>query len=650
MKKILAFLLVLAMVLPTCAFAQGEITAEQAAALSKWADDLYEPETSITYAATIAWPTDAAAVETADKAVRPNTMFVTIDKDLKVYAMSGEELSDNLGAYLAEVKDTTLAALYINDQETADAFGAFAAQYAVADVLIVAKPENAQFIKTICDANVGILGIIDWTDAALTTERADLVKIVQQTNAAHAKIAIIPESIATYDAVEYLRGMLTTVWAKTSADAKAIYTQITNGVNGIVCSDYEAVAAAISSVNDVTTLMRHVYITGHRGMPGTGYIENTIRSGRGAIDAGANVIECDIGISADGVLFVLHDDTTTRLFNRPEGEWAESLTIAELTSFVFDVTDDTKENAPYSVLNANNTNRTTAGREDYVLDYDPAVDRIPTLEEYWTELDDEDVIHFIEIKSYQPAIVEPLKKLAKEMGMEDRMCVITFNDGINHWGDGSVNPEQDVMKEMFLAWPEMSLGYLGGGSYNWGDLDAVEAEKGIGAAVGQLYSYLQPYNSTCNDWNSMAYRRVIFAARHRGLTAWHWTYNTEDQFADHYLNGGTYSMTTNFANWATNWAVKVEAEDQTLANGDALVAKVIAQSGAELEGAGKLSLVPISGVAVTLEDGKLVASEAGEAVVMVRLDAKLDVNGVDVSARTATEYAIYSNPITITVK
>ena len=650
MKKLLAFLLVLAMVLPTCAFAQTELSAEQAAALAKWADDLYEPETSITQAATIVWPADAAAVETADKAVRPNTMLVKIDKDLKVYAMDGTQIAEDLGVYLAEVKDTTLAGLYIEDQETADAFAAFAAKYAVADVLIAAKPENAAFIKAICDANAGILGIIDWSEAALTTERADLVKIVQQTNAAHAKIAIIPESIATYDAVEYLRGMLTTVWAKTSADSKAIFTQLTNGVNGIVCADYEAVAAAISSVNDVTTLMRHVYITGHRGMPGTGYIENTIRSGRGAIDAGANVIECDIGLSSDGVLFVLHDDTTTRLFNRPEGEWAESLTIAELTSFVFDMTDDTKENAPNSVLNANNTNRTTKGREDYVLDYDPAVDRIPTLEEYWKELDDENVIHFIEIKSYQPAIVEPLKKLAKEMGLEDRMCVITFNDGIDHWGDGSKDESKDVMQAMFEQWPEMSLGYLGMSYYNWGKLDEVEAANGIGAAVGQLYSFLQPYNATYNDYNTGSYRNVVAAARHRGLTAWHWTYNSEDVFADHYLNGGTYSMTTNFANWASNWAIKVEAADQELANGDPVAYKVISQIGEELADAGKISLVPISGVAVSIEDGKLVAQEAGEAVVMVRLDAKLDVNGVDVSAMTATDYAIYSAPITITVK
>lgn len=132
MKKLLAFLLVLAMVLPTCAFAQ-ELTAEQAAVLSKWADNLYEPETSITQAATIVWPADATAVETADKAVRPNTMLVKIDKDLKVFAMDGTQIAEDLGVYLAEVKDTTLAGLYIEDQETADAFSAFAAKYAVAD-------------------------------------------------------------------------------------------------------------------------------------------------------------------------------------------------------------------------------------------------------------------------------------------------------------------------------------------------------------------------------------------------------------------------------------------------------------------------------------------------------------------------------------
>ena len=50
----------------------------------------------------------------------------------------------------------------------------------------------------------------------------------------------------------------------------------------------------------------------------------------------------------------------------------------------------------------------------------------------------------------------------------------------------------------------------------------------------------------------MMFRNVIFAARHRGLTSWAWTYNTEELFAQDYLFGGTYSMTTNFSTWATN--------------------------------------------------------------------------------------------------
>jgi len=446
-----------------------------------------------------------------------------------------------------------------------------------------------------------------------------------------------------------MRGMLLTVWAETSADTTAIYTQITNGVNGIVCEDYAAVAEAISSFNDVTTLVRHVFITGHRGLPSE-YVENTIRSERAAIDAGANVIECDISMSSDGELFVLHDDDAKRLFNRPDVTNVEDLTIAELQAMPYDMTDASAEEAPNSVLNANNTNRTTERRENTVLNYDPEADHIPTLREYLEALGDDDIVQFIEIKSYNPDIVTPFKALVEELDMTDRVCVITFNDGVNHWGDGSKDEAHDVMARMAEEWPEMSLGYLGCGEYNWGDLNAVEEEQGIGAAVGQLYSYLQPYNSTCNDYNAMMFRNVIFAARHRGLTSWAWTYNTEELFAQDYLFGGTYSMTTNFSTWATNLPVRVVAEDMTVSNGDAFACTVLAQNDEVLSGC-KLSLVSISGVPVSLdENGNIVATEAGEAVVMVRLDNTLDINGWDLSSLSSTDYAIYSTPITITVK
>lgn len=671
MKKALALLLALVMVFALCACGNSTapaadpteapaeatpeateapvVSEETAAVLSKWTDDLYEPETSITYSATIVWPADASAVETAAKDVRPNTMIVAVDENLTVSTLDGEVLSENLAEYLASVKPTTLPALYIRDDAAAAAVNAFAAEYSLADTFVVADYEHTQYVKDICDANVGVLGIIDWREAKLSTERSDLLTVIQNTNASHAKIAIIPEEIATLDAVEYMRGMLLTVWAETSADTTAIYTQITNGVNGIVCEDYAAVAEAISSFNDVTTLVRHVLITGHRGLPSE-YVENTIRSERAAIDAGANVIECDISMSSDGELFVLHDDDAKRLFNRPDVTNVEDLTIAELQAMPYDMTDASAEEAPNSVLNANNTNRTTERRENTVLNYDPEADHIPTLREYLEALGDDDIVQFIEIKSYNPDIVTPFKALVEELDMTDRVCVITFNDGVDHWGDGSKDEAHDVMARMAEEWPEMSLGYLGCGEYNWGDLNAVEEEQGIGAAVGQLYSYLQPYNSTCNDYNAMMFRNVIFAARHRGLTSWAWTYNTEELFAQDYLFGGTYSMTTNFSTWATNLPVRVVAEDMTVSNGDAFACTVLAQNDEVLSGC-KLSLVSISGVPVSLdENGNIVATEAGEAVVMVRLDNTLDINGWDLSSLSSTDYAIYSTPITITVK
>ncbi len=671
MKKALALLLALVMVFALCACGNSAapaadpteapaeatpeaseapvVSEETAAVLSKWTDDLYEPETSITYSATIVWPADASAVETAAKDVRPNTMIVAVDENLTVSTLDGEVLSENLAEYLASVKPTTLPALYIRDDATAAAVNAFAAEYSLADTFVVADYEHTQYVKDICDANVGVLGIIDWREAKLSTERSDLLTVIQNTNASHAKIAIIPEEIATLDAVDYMRGMLLTVWAETSADPTAIYTQITNGINGIVCEDYAAVAEAISSFNDVTTLVRHVFITGHRGLPSE-YVENTIRSERAAINAGANVIECDISMSSDGELFVLHDDDAKRLFNRPDVTNVEDLTIAELQAMPYDMTDASKEDAPNSVLNANNTNRTTERRENTVINYDPNEDHIPTLREYLEALGDEDITQFIEIKSYNPDIVTPFKALIEELGMTDRVCVITFNDGVSHWGDGSKDEAHDVMARMAEEWPEMSLGYLGCGEYYWGDLNAVEEEQGIGAAVGQLYSYLQPYNSTCNDYNAMMFRNVIFAARHRGLTSWAWTYNTEEMFAQDYLFGGTYSMTTNFSTWATNLPVRVVAEDMTVSNGDAFVCTVLAQNDEVLSGC-KLSLVSISGVPVSLdENGNIVATEAGEAVVMVRLDNTLDINGWDLSSLGSTDYAIYSTPITITVK
>src|SRR5215467_6065562 len=55
-------------------------------------------------------------------------------------------------------------------------------------------------------------------------------------------------------------------------------------------------------------------VGGHRGNPAENP-ENTMRSFRSAIAAGCDLIECDVHLSSDGELVVIHDHTLERTTN-----------------------------------------------------------------------------------------------------------------------------------------------------------------------------------------------------------------------------------------------------------------------------------------------------------------------------------------------
>ncbi|MCD7768566.1 MAG: hypothetical protein LUH36_00380 [Oscillospiraceae bacterium] len=235
MKKILSLLLGLSLVLGCSAgaFASSE-EPEEAVSLSDWADDLYEPDTTVALPATIVWPADETAETVATADVRPNTMIVSIDAELTVSTLEGEAISDDLAAYLTATKNTALTAFYLSDRETAYAFSTFCTENEVNDVIVIASAENAYLVETVCTANTGVIGAIDFTDAGLDTSTESLYSVVTTTNAAHCKIAILPEDVADYDSIDYLHGMVISVWVETEATDEAIYTALTNGANGIV--------------------------------------------------------------------------------------------------------------------------------------------------------------------------------------------------------------------------------------------------------------------------------------------------------------------------------------------------------------------------------------------------------------------------------
>jgi len=72
-----------------------------------------------------------------------------------------------------------------------------------------------------------------------------------------------------------------------------------------------------------------VKIVGHRGAPAL-VAENTIESFKKAIESGADYIECDLDLSRDGRIVVMHDDTVDRTTNGRG--FVRDLTLAELTA------------------------------------------------------------------------------------------------------------------------------------------------------------------------------------------------------------------------------------------------------------------------------------------------------------------------------
>jgi len=75
---------------------------------------------------------------------------------------------------------------------------------------------------------------------------------------------------------------------------------------------------------------RHL-IAAHRGAWGGNIIENTIPSFRLALEKGADMFECDVARSADGILYAFHDGYEKRILGVEEN--IESLNSAQIDGF-----------------------------------------------------------------------------------------------------------------------------------------------------------------------------------------------------------------------------------------------------------------------------------------------------------------------------
>ena len=580
---------------------------------------VYEPQTSVPLAATVCWFGDRDAMEVASREVRPSSALVYVDDQLQVTTRDGELIAETLADYLQSTAHAIIPALYVRDAKAADALYDYLQTTGQKDVFAAANDQNAGLIAKLT-ALPHVRGLVDFTDIH-EADGDTLLDIIQTTNKNGAKIALLPPELATYENIRFLQDSLITVWALVPDQLDAMIGAMTRGVNGVAVQDYALAYEALEFFqDDAPSLLRVPRVIGHRGMPSV-YAENTLMSMQGAYAAGADVIECDIYQSLDKQLFINHDLSLTRLFDRGDIQDSERLTLKELQQIPFSFKG--MNGVPFS-----NNQPAMKSRFGYIKEESSL--RIPALYEYYEALKDEPAKIFVEIKSHNPAIVTSLKALCYDMGVVGQTAVITFNT--------------EILREMKAAWPEMSVGALGteginrDGQPGFMDYGAVMRQEGPEKALELLYRVLDPFNATYNPKYTFTYS-LAQTGRHRGLTVWPWTYNKPQPFADAYL-GGVYGLTTNFAWWASDLVTRVIARDAAIKTGENIPLPDFMTQSKNTLPAEDVTAIILSGTAV--QDGRGV--NPGESTLIWHARRELVLDGKSYGA-----YYLYSEPFTVTV-
>ena len=286
----------------------------------------------------------------------------------------------------------------------------------------------------------------------------------------------------------------------------------------------------------------------------------------------------------------MHDDTIDRTTNGTGN--TESYTYEQLQKFVVD------GNASF------------------------ATQPIPTLEEYFKEFKDKDVILDIEIKSNASKNIEAeLKKLIEKYDIADQVFVITFSEA--------------HMTLMRTHLPNISVGYLTSAI----TLNEKEPLPTLEAVLNKIQTFATSYNPSYAS-NSLG-PNLMRAASYRGLTIWPYTINNSADFHN-YMLYGTYGITTNYSQYVTNYAKSITApasEVEVTADGVdfKLTKTTYGRKSTETTDA-TLVTVDSNDLTVKYENGKLSATGNGTATVYFRLK---------VATTTGQSYYICSEPVTV---
>lgn len=416
---------------------------------------------------------------------KPSSVIVHIDQNLNVVDKGGNVIGVFDDIFITYLAFKSIPVIYIKDNFTAESLlNYLRTQRDITDMAVMS--DNPQLVKKIREENTKIRGIIDYSGEEL---EENLQQIVAQTNMAYANIAVLSQSQASYETVDYLQKRLTTVWVK--ADSSGLYdisTVISAGAYGIITESSHQTYNILRQYTGENALSRTPYNVAHRGMPLTSY-ENSLEGGILAYQSGATHIEIDTQITSDDKLVIMHDTTINRTTNG--SGTVSNMTLAQIQQ--------------YKIIK--NVNGVVMGTGV----------NIPQISDFFEYFQDKDVIIVLEVKDNNAKHISLLREEIEEHSFWDKIVVISFFE-----------TQLLKMKEII---PEIPTAYLG---------------NVTSATFAAMLKNLGVNNTAVNTNKGNASKKFIQQLKDRGYMSWFWTYELFYDVNEAIINGVT-GITNNSA-------------------------------------------------------------------------------------------------------
>ena len=542
--------------------------------------DIYIPNTGI-----VNPPTVVQSITTALPAASgrtPAVALMEIDENLNI-ASTGATVED----FFASCKKTTIPAFVIDSQVEAEAISAYLNGNGIIDAFVVADSENAALVKQVRKTCPTVRGAIRFESIS---DNSAVLRTINE-NLAYVAISAEPVSVET---VSYFHLRQRALWCETAGTGD-IYSSIAAGWSGIISADTEAVYDVYEGITARTVTGQALPI-GHRGYAVT-VPENTLAAFRAAMEQGCLAVETDLRISADGEIFLLHNNTLdyatdyeSRTDEFTKGNVGSSYTVAELKQ-----------------LN---------------VDYKGGTYQIPTFGEALAEFADEGLVFYAHINgdiNQDPQIAARLEELLEQYDAYDN--VVFFIGSGEH---SLYNPVDGTVtgRISFTAGDEPDL---------YAFTNALGCiESFITDLVPDNYQPLFYKYGEHDDWD------FYYELSARGFVNFHSVSNTMN-----YLEGimltdwGVIGALTDGANLTRDYVYKIQVQDCKILVGEPIDTTYDLSKAVGITEQAACNFIQLSGTEIA--DGTMTA--AGEAEVVFY---------TTVTSTTGAQYRVYSQPVTIT--